>query len=415
VNAQIITIGDEILIGQIIDTNSSWIAEQLNGIGIKVQQKISVGDDKNSIIEALNRSCGRTMVFITGGLGPTKDDITKSTLCEFFNTRLIFNEQIFKDVESFFIKRNLPMIESNVNQAYLPESCEVIRNFKGTAAGMWFKKDGTDFISMPGVPFEMKPMMEDSIIPLIKQRFALPVIVHRTILTHGIGESFLAKKIEKWEDNLPENIKLAYLPSPEHLRLRLSIYGTDEKFLTNTLDNQEQKLKEYIENEIFGFGKQTLEEVVGIILKSKGATISTAESCTGGKIAHLLTSVAGSSSYFKGSVIAYSNEVKTTVLNVNSKDIELHGAVSEEVVKQMALGVQKLMQTDYAIATSGIAGPEGGTEEKPVGTTWIAVAGKNKIWAKKFIFSNDRDINIRRASASALDSLRRILSGIDKI
>ncbi len=410
--AEIITIGDEILIGQIIDTNSAWIAEQLNSIGIKIVQKTSVGDEKTNILNALNEASKRAnLIFITGGLGPTKDDITKSTLCEYFDSKLVFNEQVFKDVETFFIKRNLPMIESNRQQADIPEKCNVIRNFKGTAAGMWFTKESVEFISMPGVPFEMKAMMEDSILPIIKQKFKLPVILHRTILTHGVGESFLAQRIEKWENDLPSNLKLAYLPSPEQVRLRMSIYGENEIELQKTLDEQEAKLKLYLEKEIFGYGKQSLEEVVGLILKSKNATISTAESCTGGNIAHLLTSISGSSSYFKGSVVAYSNEIKVKILKVNPSDIEQFGAVSEEVVKQMANGVRKIMKTDYAIATSGISGPDGGTEDKPVGTTWIAVASKEKVWAKKFVFANDREINIKRTSAAAIDALRRKLLG----
>jgi len=410
--AEIITIGDEILIGQIIDSNSAWLAEQLNLIGIRVRQKTSVGDDKYHIISALDEASKRAeIIFITGGLGPTRDDITKLTLCEYFNTKLVFNEQVFKDVESFFLNRKLPMIESNRMQAELPENCTVIRNYKGTAAGMWFIKDNVEYISMPGVPFEMKSMMVDSIIPMVKKRFKLPVILHRTILTHGIGESFLAKRIEEWENNLPENLKLAYLPSPEHVRLRLSIYSDNEVQDQEILDEQEKILKTYLDKEIFGYGNQTLEEVVGNLLKSNNSTVSTAESCTGGNIAHLITSISGSSAYFKGSIVAYSNEIKVNILNVRPADIEKYGAVSEEVVKQMADGVRKLMQTDYAVATSGIAGPDGGTNEKPVGTTWIAVANNDNIWAKKFVFANDRDINTRRASASALDSLRRILIG----
>ena len=410
--AEIITIGDEILIGQIVDTNSAWIAEQLNLIGIKILQKTSVGDDKNAILKALSDASKRVeLVFITGGLGPTKDDITKQTLCEYFNTKLVFNEQVFNDVEDIFVKRNLPMIESNRQQAELPENCNVIRNFKGTAAGMWFKRNCIEYISMPGVPFEMKAMMETSILPLIQEKFELPVILHRTILTYGIGESFLAERIEKWENNLPDNIRLAYLPSPEHLRLRMSIYGNDETLLSKTLDEQEVLLKSYLEKEIFGYGKQTLEEVVGLILKSRKATISTAESCTGGNIAHLITSISGCSSYFKASVVAYSNEIKANVLAVNPSDIDKYGAVSEEVVKQMADGAMRIFNTDYAIATSGIAGPDGGTIEKPVGTVWIAVASKDRTWAGKFIFSNDREINIRRASSTALDCLRRFLLG----
>jgi len=410
--AEIITIGDEILIGQIIDSNSAWISEQLNLIGVNVRQKTSVGDNKQHIINALDEASKRAeLVFITGGLGPTKDDITKATLCEYFNTKLVFNEQVYKDVEVFFVKRKLPMLESNRMQAELPESCTVIRNYKGTAPGMWFEKDGIQYISMPGVPFEMKAMMTDSIIPLVKQKFKLPVILHRTILTHGLGESFLAERIAEWENNLPNNLRLAYLPSPEHVRLRMSIYGDDQLQLQKTLEEQEAKLQTYLSKEVYGYDKQSLQEVVGTLLKAKKTTVSTAESCTGGNISHLLTSISGSSEYYKGSVIAYSNEAKINLLHVNIADIEQFGAVSEEVVKQMAEGARKVLKTDFAIATSGIAGPDGGTEEKPVGTTWIAVAGNEKTWTKKFVYANDRNINIQRASYSALDSLRRVLLG----
>jgi nicotinamide-nucleotide amidase len=381
-------------------------------IGINVRMKTSVGDNKQEIENALNDTLNRVeIVFITGGLGPTRDDITKSTLCDYFNTKLVFNEEIYKDVERFFIKRNLPMLESNRRQALLPESCTIIKNYKGTAAGMWFRKNGVDFISMPGVPFEMKAMMEKSILPVIKQKFDLPVILHRTILTHGIGESFLAEKIENWENNLPENLKLAYLPSPQHLRLRMSITGKDENGLIRILDEQEEKLKAYIFKEMYGHDKESLEEVVGLILKNKKATVSIAESCTGGKISQLMTSIPGSSDYFKGSLVAYSNKVKINLLNVQEEDLNKYGAVSEQVVKQMAIGIKNLIQTDYGIATSGIAGPDGGTAEKPVGTVWIALAGKDNVWAKKFLFANDRDINIMRASSAALDSFRKMLLG----
>jgi len=408
--AEIITIGDEILIGQIVDTNSAWIAEQLNLIGIKVKQISSVSDDEEHILNALEEASRRAqLVLITGGLGPTKDDITKATLCKFFNTKLVFHEEIFKKIEERFQKMKLPALESNRRQADLPENCKIVPNHKGTASGMLFEKNGVHFISMPGVPFEMKAMVSDEVIPLIKQKFKLPVIVHRTILTHGIGESFLAEKIKDWEDNLPSNLKLAYLPSPEHLRLRMSIYGDNEAELQTILDKQETALKEIIPTYIFGHGKQTLQEVIGKLLIEKEASISSAESCTGGNIARLITSIPGSSAYFKGSVIAYSNEIKERILNVNADDILKYGAVSEQVVEQMASGVKKLLNTDYAIATSGIAGPDGGTEEKPVGTVWIAVAGPNGVYSKKFVFSHDRDINIRRSTSMALDYMRRLL------
>ncbi len=408
--AEIITIGDEILIGQVIDSNSAFIAEKLNLIGIKVKQISSIADDRDHILKALVEASQRVnLVVITGGLGPTKDDITKFTLCEYFDTELIFHEDIYQKIAERFKKLNYPALEANKRQADLPENCTVIPNLKGTASGMWFEKDGVSYVSMPGVPFEMKPMLENSVIPLIKEKYKLTVIVHRTLLTHGLGESFLAEKIKDWENALPNNLKLAYLPSPEHLRLRLSISGKDRNELESILDKEEQKLKSYIANYIFGYDKQNLQEVVGALLTKVNGTISTAESCTGGNVARLITSVSGASAYFKGAIIAYSNEIKEKVLNVNPDNINNDGAVSESVVKQMAIGVKKALNTDYAIATSGIAGPGGGTDEKPVGTVWIAVAGPDKVFAKKFIFGHDRDINIRRASSTALDSMRRLL------
>jgi nicotinamide-nucleotide amidase len=411
--AEIITIGDEILIGQIIDSNSAFIAEKLNLIGIKVKQISSIADDREHILKALKEASQRVdLVIMTGGLGPTKDDITKFTLCEYFDTELVFHEDIYQKIAERFKKLNYPALESNKRQADLPKNCTVIPNLKGTASGMWFEKDEVSYVSMPGVPFEMKPMLENGVIPLIKEKFHLPVIVHRTLLTHGLGESFLAEKIKDWENTLPKNLKLAYLPSPEHLRLRLSISGKNREELENILDKEEQKLKNYIANYIFGHNKQNLQEVVGSLLTNVKGTIATAESCTGGNVARLITSVSGASAYFKGAIIAYSNEIKEKVLNVNPDDIKNDGAVSESVVKQMAIGVKNTFNTDYAIATSGIAGPGGGTDEKPVGTVWIAVAGPDKVIAKKFIFGHDRDINIRRASSTALDSMRRLLLNI---
>ncbi|MBN1253371.1 MAG: competence/damage-inducible protein A [Bacteroidales bacterium] len=412
--AEIITIGDEILIGQIIDSNSAWIAEQLNLNGIKVNQILSISDSEKHILDTLSNISKETdIVIMTGGLGPTKDDITKKTLCNFFDSKLIFNDEVFKDIEKFFETRNIPLLEENRKQAELPEKCTVIRNYFGTASGMWFEKNGQVFVSLPGIPFEMKELISGGVIPLIKEKFKLPVIIHRTILTHGIPESSMAKIIEDWETNLNKNLKLAYLPSPEHLRLRLSIIGDDKKELESIIEYAEIELTKLIKKSIFGYEKQTLQEVIGIILKERNATLSTAESCTGGNIARLITSINGSSSYFKGSVIAYSNEIKEKILNVNKGDIEKHGAVSKEVVTQMALGIKKLFNTDYAIATSGIAGPDGGTDEKPIGTTWIAVAGPDGISVKKYSFGTRRDINIRRASSKALDKLRKFILNYD--
>jgi len=407
---EIITIGDEILIGQVVDTNSAWLAEQLNLLGIKVKQITSVSDNEEHIITSLNEASKRAdLILITGGLGPTKDDITKNTLCKYFNTKLVFNQDVYNHVEQFFIHRNLPMLESNRLQAELPENCIILENKIGTAPGMWFTKKGKHFISMPGVPFEMKSIAQEVLFPMLKIRFKLPVILHRTILTYGIGESFLAEKIKDWENDLPENIKLAYLPSPEQMRLRMSIFGNDVIEMKQSLEEQEAKLEQLIEKYIFGYDKQSLPEILGNILLKKAKTISTAESCTGGNIARLLTSVPGSSAYFKGSVVAYSNEVKESILKVEAEALTQFGAVSEQVVTQMAQGVRKLLNTDFAIATSGIAGPDGGTDEKPVGTVWIAIASADKTLASKYIFSNQRDINIVRSSTMALFNFRKML------
>jgi nicotinamide-nucleotide amidase len=408
--AEIITIGDEILIGQVVDTNSAWLAEQLNLAGIKVKQITSVSDNEDHIITSLSEASKRAdIIFMTGGLGPTKDDITKKSLCHYFKTRLVFNEEVYKQVEQFFVYRKLPMIESNRQQAEVPENCTVIPNYKGTAPGMWFIEQGKHFISMPGVPFEMEAMVEHTVIPQLKAKFKLPVILHRTILTYGIGESFLAEKIKDWENQLPDNIKLAYLPSPEQMRLRMSIVGEHEKELKASLSEQEEKLEQLIGKYIFGYDKQSLSEIIGNLLVKEGKTVSTAESCTGGNIARQLTSIAGSSAYFKGSVVAYSNQVKESLLKVSADDLMQFGAVSEQVVSQMAKGVLELMGTDYAIATSGIAGPDGGTAEKPVGTVWIAVASANKVVANKYLFGNQRDINVSRASTMAMFSLRKMI------
>jgi nicotinamide-nucleotide amidase len=410
--AEIITIGDEILIGQIVDTNSAWIGEQLSLAGIKVHQISSISDNEEHILQALAEAEKRVdLVLITGGLGPTKDDITKKTLCKYFDTHLVMHEDILAKIKEFFDRRGFKMSDVNKQQAALPEICTVIPNPVGTASGMWFKKNSTVFVSMPGIPHEMKQIMTKGVLPKLKKEYDLPVILHRTILTYGIIESELSDLLEDFEKNLPKGMKLAYLPSLERLRLRLSISGNNKLELEKLLNEQENKLKKYLGNKIFGYGDSNLQEAVGILLKEKKQTVSTAESCTGGNIAHLITSVSGSSEYFKGSVVAYDNSIKQHVLQVQELSLIKYGAVSKEVVEQMALGVQKLMQTDYAIATSGIAGPTGGTDEKPVGTTWIAVSTPSgKVYAKKYVFGTQREQNIRRASSVALNNLRKLLS-----
>lgn len=404
--AEIITIGDELLIGQVIDTNSAWIAEQLNLIGIKVHQITSISDDQNHILTTLNEASERAqLILITGGLGPTKDDITKQTLCKYFDTSLVFSEEAYANVEKIFSSRGYAVSELNRLQAMVPANCRVIANPNGTAPCMWFEKDDCIYVSMPGVPFEMKAIMEQEIIPQLLDKLN-KVIIHRTILTEGVGESHLASIIELWEDSLPSFIKLAYLPQPGMVRLRLTAYGTDRNELQSAIDKAEKELYPFAGNYIFGFDTDTMESVVGQLLRDKGMTLSTAESCTGGNIAQLITSIAGSSDYFKGSIVAYSNEIKENLLGVPHQVLVEHGAVSEQTVIAMAEGIRNRFATDYAISVSGIAGPGGGTPEKPVGTTWIAVATPTETIARKFMFGEHRGRNIRKASISALNMLR---------
>ncbi len=405
--AEIITIGDEILIGQIVDTNSAWMATELNNIGIKVAQITSISDDPTHIVEAIDAAKLRAdIILITGGLGPTKDDLTKKVLAEYFNSKLIMHQATLDHVTSFFARRNKAMTQVNIDQALVPECCEVLFNKNGTAPGMWFEDDGKYIASMPGVPFEMKGLMSDSVLPKLAQLNGVQKIAHKTILTVGVGESFLADQIENWELNLPSFIKLAYLPSPGKVRLRLSALGNDQALLENTIDKEVKKLKLIIPEAIYGYGEQTLAGAVGKLLVASSSTIATAESCTGGTIAKEFTANAGASKYFKGSIVAYSNEVKKNVLGVNENDLKTYGAVSQQVVTQMALGVQKLLKTDYAIATSGIAGPDGGSEEKPVGTVWIAIVTPSEVYAQKVNYANNRERNILRSSQDALNSLR---------
>jgi nicotinamide-nucleotide amidase len=416
--AEIISIGDELLIGQVINTNASWIAERLNSIGIRVKQISAVSDSKEHIIKSIDEATERAdMIIMTGGLGPTKDDITKTTLCEYFHTSMVFNEDAYNNIVKIFTKRGFEITELNRKQAEIPANCKPISNSTGTAPGMMFKKEGKIFISMPGVPFEMKEMMTTYILPELQNLVKDLVIVHKTILTQGVGESFLSEKISDWENKLPENIKLAYLPSPGIVRLRLSAYGPlsnvqGEKIkITNKLNEKiEELIKELnkiIAEYIYGYDNDKLEEIIGRLLKEKGKTLSTAESCTGGNVAHMITSISGSSEYFMGSVIAYSNKIKENILGVNVGTLKESGAVSEATVKEMAEGIRKKFGTDYSIAITGIAGPDGGTEEKPVGTTWIAIATETKIKARKFLFGDSRERNITRASITALNMLRK--------
>lgn len=408
--AEIITIGDEILIGQIIDTNSSWLGQELSKIGISVVHRSSVSDQEHAIRNALHDAAQRAdIIIMTGGLGPTKDDVTKSTLAKFFGVGLVENTKVKDWVTQIFKMRNLPIIDTNIAQAMVPENCEVLFNRSGTAPGMWFDINDKIYISMPGVPFEMKVIFEEECLPKLKSKYNLPVILHRTILTCNIGESFLAKKIETLENNLPSHIKLAYLPSVGMVRLRFSGKHTDINLLTQEMNTVIASLYEVIGEYIYGEENDTIERNVGLLLKAESKTIATAESCTGGYIAHLITSVAGSSAYYKGSVISYANEVKINELGVLPETLKNHGAVSEACVKQMAEGVRKKLNTDIAIATSGIAGPDGGTKDKPVGTVWIAVSTENETIAQMYQMGDHRERTIQRTAIAALDMVRKIL------
>jgi nicotinamide-nucleotide amidase len=402
INVEIITIGDEILIGQIVDTNSAWMGVELNKAGFRIAQITSIHDDANHIVNALNDALGRAdVVLFTGGIGPTKDDITKYTLTEYFDTKLVFDENVLRNIEELLKNRQRAMNELTRSQAMVPESCTVIQNPVGTAPITWFDKNEKVVVSMPGVPYEMKTAMTNEIIPRLKARFKTPAIVHRNVLVSGYPESALAIKIADWENALPTDIHLAYLPNYGIVRLRLSGISDNELSMEFSINQQIAGLKDILGEAIVYEEDLPLEKIIGLKLAEKNETIATAESCTGGNIAHKITSVPGSSAYFKGSVVAYSNEIKSRILGVDEELISTHGAVSREVVEAIALGVKKLMKTDYAIATSGIAGPDGGTVEKPVGTVWIAIAYDNEISSRMFNFSTIRKQNIDRSTQSA--------------
>lgn len=406
--AELIAIGDEILIGQTTDTNSTFIATQLNLNGISVKQKRVIADDAETIKQALDAILPETkLVFMTGGLGPTNDDITKNTLNEYFGGELVFHPEVFEHITQLFASFNRVPSETNRGQAFLPSVCTPLPNKMGTAPGMRFEKDGRYYFSLPGVPFETENLVENTILPWIKENLQKGTVVHKTILTQGVPESELAEMLSTWEANLPEGVKLAYLPSAGMVRLRLTSYVGTEVEAQALVDEAADKAIQILGDIVFGENAQTLEEVIGISLKQSNSTLSTAESCTGGYIAHLITSVSGSSDYFMGSVVSYANQAKIDLLDVNPTDIEVHGAVSEQVVIQMAEGSRRKFNTDYAIATSGIAGPTGGTPQKPVGTIWIAVAGPYGTKAKCFSFGRNRDRNIKKTALMALDLLRR--------
>ncbi len=406
--ASIITIGDEILIGQIVDTNSSFIAKTLEKIGIKVHEMQSVSDDRQHILDTLSEQENKVdVVIITGGLGPTKDDITKKTLCDYFDDELVVNESVLVHVVDIIEKAfNRPASQINKDQALVPSRSTVLFNKVGTAPGMWMERNGTVFVSLPGVPYEMKYLMENEVIPRLISRFDRPYIVHKTILTYGVGESLLAERIENWENALPEFIKLAYLPSPGRVRLRLSAMGIDEFVLHREIKIQIEKLEIIIKNDIVGYDdEETLEVMLGQVLTEKKLTIGTAESCTGGQIAATITSVPGSSAYFKGSIVSYATETKINLLGVPVEVIEKHSVVSAEVAEEMVSRVQKILQVDYAIATTGNAGPAKGDADAEVGTVFIAIATPEGVYSEEFNFGQPREKVIDRAVNKALEKI----------
>jgi nicotinamide-nucleotide amidase len=408
--AEIITIGDELLIGQVVDTNSAWMGEVLNQIGVKVNRITSISDDREEIISTLKEASKRAqLVLITGGLGPTNDDITKKTLADFFSVSMRFDEKAFEDVLHLFSIRGREVSAINRLQAEVPENCTTLYNKVGTAPGMWFDEGGVVYVSMPGVPYEMKYLMENEVVPRVQQRFKTPFIVHRTILTFGIGESFLAEKLGNFENTLPNNIKLAYLPSAGSVRLRLSGSGNNEQELNTLLYQLTQELSDLIPEYIYGYDKDELPKVVGGLLKLNGFSLATAESCSGGFMAHLITSIPGSSAYYMGSSVTYSNESKTRLLDIPASLIEKHGAVSEPVVIAMAESVKKLFNVDCAIATTGVAGPGGGTPEKPVGSVWVGVSTPYETKAYLLRLGDNRLRIIEVAALSGLNFLRKAL------
>ena len=408
--AAIITIGDEILIGQIVDTNSAFIAKSLDRIGVEIYEMISISDSKQHILDTFATFQNKVdLVLITGGLGPTKDDVTKKTFCDYFGDELIVNKEVEEHVIELIERvMNRKASQINKDQALVPSKCTVLHNKVGTAPGMWMKKENTVFISLPGVPYEMKYLVENEIIPKVVREYKRPYILHKTILTYGQGESLVAERIENWENNLPDFIKLAYLPSPGRVRLRLSAKGTDKEFLETSIAENVISLSKIIGDIIVGYDDdETIETIVGHLLKQQNKTISTAESCTGGKIAQILTSVSGASNYFKGSVVSYATETKISVLGLSEELIKEHSVVSAAVVKQMAINVKRMMKTDYAIATTGNAGPTKGDSNAEVGTVFIALATPNEVIVEEFNFGQPREKVIDRTVIKSMEMLRK--------
>lgn len=407
VTAEIIAIGDELLYGQIMDTNSHWISQELDAVGVRVVRKTTVGDNRTDILTAFEEASKRAhLILITGGLGPTQDDLTKPLLAEYFGCDIVEVPEAVAAVSSYFLRRGREMTPLNILQGHLPSCCTYVPNEVGTAPGMWFEQKGCYWMSMPGVPHEMKKLVKDFVLPKLSQVFDLPVIYHKLIKTAGIGESWLADLIKDWENALPSHIRLAYLPSLGHVKLRLTAFGEDKKVLAAAVEQQIQHILPTISNYVYGYNEETLETAVGKLLKNSGKTLALAESCSGGYISHLITTVPGSSNYLRGTVVPYHNDLKQQVLGVNSATLAQHGAVSEETVREMAIGVKKLFGADYGLASSGIAGPDGGSPDKPVGTVWIACAGPDFVEAKLLQLTQDRLINIQLTGVAVLNLLR---------
>ncbi len=408
----IITIGDEILIGQIVDTNSAWMSARFNEIGVTVERKLTVGDSASEITDAVEEALAKAdAVILTGGLGPTKDDITKRVLSDIFRSPLVRDAATYARVERMMKARNIDFNTLNQNQALVPECCKVLENRNGTAPGMWFERDGKVLVSLPGVPFEMEALMREQVLPLISEHFALKSVVHRTAITFGLSESVLAATIADWESALPEYLHLAYLPSPSQIRLRLSAYDTERAAAEREIDARFGELERLIPAYVIGYGDETVASATARLLSSRGLTLSVAESCTGGALSAKLTAIAGASDYFMGSVVSYSNAVKVSVLGVSPDTLASVGAVSRQTAEQMAEGIRRLCGTDYSIATTGIAGPSGGSDEKPVGTVWIAIASPDGVFSKKMMYGRLRAQNIERASVTAINMLRLMLLG----
>jgi nicotinamide-nucleotide amidase len=410
VYTSIITIGDELLIGQVVDTNSAWMAQELNKAGITVKRRVAVGDNWDEIWKALDEESSiAPIILITGGLGPTADDITKPLLCKYFNGTMVMDEGVKQNVIDIFNRLNRPIIDRNLKQAEVPDVCTVIPNKRGTAPGMWFEKEGCIFVSMPGVPHEMKGMMTDDVIPMLAKRFTLPHIVHRTLLTAGVGESFLAEMLVEYEAALPPHVKMAYLPNYGMVRLRLSATGYDAAATEEEVNSQFNQLQQITKEYMVTNRDEPMEKVVANLLVQQNKTMCTAESCTGGYMAHLITSMAGSSAYYLGSVISYSNQVKQDLLAVQEATLQTEGAVSEATVQQMVTGALQALKTDYALAVSGIMGPDGGSTEKPVGTVWIAAGTASRTVTQKMVFRFDRMRNIQLTATAAFNLLRKLI------